>query len=209
MKKAFGCFARRASYSSIIRQRRTSAIRSSMVRINSCRASGASCGVSATADRSSCCQVVDIVAAALGHRWDVISIPYELVACARPLVAQPTNTHRVFDLTKLKTELGDTDLVPAREAFARVPRVGCSSIRPDRADWKNATCKIRSTMPRNTRSPPRGNKRSAPFRTSATRASPATRRHTADRARRRARGIGRPVCFRRVAVVPCTLGGAR
>ena len=67
-------------------------------------------------------QVVDVVADALDHRWDVISIPYELAACARPLVGQPTNTHRVFDLTKLKTELGYTDVVAAREAFARTAR---------------------------------------------------------------------------------------
>jgi nucleoside-diphosphate-sugar epimerase len=67
-------------------------------------------------------QVVDIVANALDHRWDVISMPYELAACARPLVAQPSNTHRVFDLSKLKTELGYTDLVPAREAVALTAR---------------------------------------------------------------------------------------
>jgi nucleoside-diphosphate-sugar epimerase len=64
-------------------------------------------------------QVVDVVAAALGHRWDIVSMPYELAACARPLVAQPANTHRVFDLTKLKTELGYADVVPARAALAR------------------------------------------------------------------------------------------
>ena len=67
-------------------------------------------------------QVVDVVAAALGHPWDVVSIPYELAACARPLVAQPTNTHRVFDLAKLKSELGYADVVPASEALAHTAR---------------------------------------------------------------------------------------
>jgi hypothetical protein len=38
------------------------------------------------------------------------------------LVGQPTNTHRVFDLTKLKTELGYTDVVAARDAFAHTAR---------------------------------------------------------------------------------------
>ncbi|HET6472571.1 MAG TPA: hypothetical protein VFG38_12070 [Pseudomonadales bacterium] len=67
-------------------------------------------------------QVVDVVAAALGHRWDVVSMPYELAACARPLVAQPTNTHRVFDLTKLKSELGYADVVSAPAALAHTAR---------------------------------------------------------------------------------------
>ncbi len=76
-------------------------------------------------------QVVDVVADALDHRWDVISIPYELAACARPLVGQPTNTHRVFDLTKLKTELGYTDVVAAtrrvRAYRAMVARASAAS----------------------------------------------------------------------------------
>ena len=76
----------------------------------------------ADADALTLRQVVDIVADALGHRWEVVSMPYELAACARPLVAQPTNTHRVFDLSKLKTELGYADVVPAPDAFARTAR---------------------------------------------------------------------------------------
>ena len=67
-------------------------------------------------------QIVDVVADALDHRWEVVSIPYELAPCARPLVGQPTNTHRVFDLTKLKTELGYTDVVAAADAFAHTAR---------------------------------------------------------------------------------------
>ena len=56
---------------------------------------------------------------AIGGTW---CHAYELAACARPLVAQPSNTHRVFDLTKLKTELGYADVVAAPEAFARTAR---------------------------------------------------------------------------------------
>ncbi len=67
-------------------------------------------------------QVVDVVANALDHQWDVISMPYELAACARPLVGQPTNTHRVFDLSKIKAQLGYADVVPPREAVALTAR---------------------------------------------------------------------------------------
>jgi len=51
-------------------------------------------------------QVVEIVADALA-------------VCARPLVMQSLATHRVFDLGKLRTQLGYRDRVPAREALAR------------------------------------------------------------------------------------------
>ena len=56
-------------------------------------------------------QVVQVCASALGHSWQMISMPNELAVSARPLVAQPWTTHRVFDLTKIKSELGYKDIV--------------------------------------------------------------------------------------------------
>jgi hypothetical protein len=41
----------------------------------------------------------------------MIAMPYELAVSARPLIAQPWTTHRVFDLSKIKAELGYRDLV--------------------------------------------------------------------------------------------------
>ena len=67
-------------------------------------------------------QVVEIVAGALGHRFEIVSLPWQLALPARPLLAQPLPTHRVFDLTKIKSELGYRDVVPAREALARTAR---------------------------------------------------------------------------------------
>jgi nucleoside-diphosphate-sugar epimerase len=67
-------------------------------------------------------QVVEIVAAALDHRFDIVSMPYDLAVPARPLLAQPLPTHRVLDLTRVRTELGYRDVVPAREALARTAR---------------------------------------------------------------------------------------
>ena len=67
-------------------------------------------------------QVVSLVAAALGHEFDIVSMPYELAIPARPLLAQPLPTHRVLDLTRLKSDLGYHDVVPAREAVQHTAR---------------------------------------------------------------------------------------
>jgi nucleoside-diphosphate-sugar epimerase len=67
-------------------------------------------------------QVVEIVAGALGHRLEIVSLPWRLALPARPLLAQPLPTHRVFDLAKIRSELGYRDVVPAREALARTAR---------------------------------------------------------------------------------------
>jgi hypothetical protein len=67
-------------------------------------------------------QVVEIVAAALGHELDIVSMPYDLAVPARPLLGQPLPTHRVLDLGRVRRELGYADLVPAREALALTAR---------------------------------------------------------------------------------------
>ena len=67
-------------------------------------------------------QVVELIAAALGHELEIVSMPYALALPARPLMTQPLPTHRVLDLTRVKTDLGYRDLVPAREAVARTAR---------------------------------------------------------------------------------------
>jgi nucleoside-diphosphate-sugar epimerase len=67
-------------------------------------------------------QVVEIIATALDHEFEVVSMPYDLAVPARPLLAQPLPTHRVLDVSRVRTELGYRDLVPAREAVARTAR---------------------------------------------------------------------------------------
>ena len=62
-------------------------------------------------------QVVQLCAEALGHEWEIISMPYELAISARPLISQPWTTHRMFDLTKIKSELGYRDIVPPVEGI--------------------------------------------------------------------------------------------
>lgn len=67
-------------------------------------------------------QVVEIVAGALGHELELISMPHDVAVPARPLLAQPLPTHRVLDLTRLRTDLGYHDRVPARDALAATAR---------------------------------------------------------------------------------------
>ncbi len=67
-------------------------------------------------------QVVELAAGALGAALEIVSMPYALAPCARPLVMQHRSTHRVFDLAKLRTQLGYRDVVPAREALLRTAR---------------------------------------------------------------------------------------
>lgn len=67
-------------------------------------------------------QVVELCAAALEHTFEIVSMPYEIAVPARPLLAQPLPTHRVLDLTRLKSELGYHDVVPAREAVPHTAR---------------------------------------------------------------------------------------
>jgi nucleoside-diphosphate-sugar epimerase len=67
-------------------------------------------------------QVVEIVAVALGHTFEIVSMPYDLAVPARPLLAQPLPTHRVLDLTRVRTVLGYRDAVPARDALVRTAR---------------------------------------------------------------------------------------
>ena len=62
-------------------------------------------------------QVVQLCAEALDHEWEIVSMPYELAISARPLITQPWTTHRVFDLTKIKSELRYWDIVSPVEGI--------------------------------------------------------------------------------------------
>ena len=63
-------------------------------------------------------QMVEIIADALGRKVEIVSMPWSFAIPARPLIAQPWTTHRVLDLTKLKTELGYSDVVPPERGMA-------------------------------------------------------------------------------------------
>jgi nucleoside-diphosphate-sugar epimerase len=67
-------------------------------------------------------QVIEVIAAALGHRFELVSIPFDLAVPARPLLTQPLPTHRVLDLARVRSELGYRDVRPARDAVADTAR---------------------------------------------------------------------------------------
>jgi nucleoside-diphosphate-sugar epimerase len=67
-------------------------------------------------------QVIELVAGALSHPLEIVSMPYEIAVPARPLLTQPLPTHRVLDLTRVRHDLGYRDVVPARTALARTVR---------------------------------------------------------------------------------------
>jgi nucleoside-diphosphate-sugar epimerase len=67
-------------------------------------------------------QVVDVVAAALDHSFEVVDMPYELAVPARPLLMQPLPAHRVLDLTRIRRRLDYHDVVAPRDALAVTAR---------------------------------------------------------------------------------------
>jgi nucleoside-diphosphate-sugar epimerase len=67
-------------------------------------------------------QVIALCAAELGADLEIVSMPHDLAVPARPLLTQPSPTHRVLDLGRLRTRLGHRDVVPARQAVRRTAR---------------------------------------------------------------------------------------
>jgi nucleoside-diphosphate-sugar epimerase len=63
-------------------------------------------------------QIVDAIATALDHDFEIVSMPWAVATPARPLVMQPLPTHRVYDLGRLRTDLGYRDVVKPRDALA-------------------------------------------------------------------------------------------
>jgi nucleoside-diphosphate-sugar epimerase len=64
-------------------------------------------------------QTIELIAEALNYDLEIVSMPWEFAVSARPLLGQPWTTHRVFDLTKLKTVLGYRDVVTPYDGLVR------------------------------------------------------------------------------------------
>lgn len=67
-------------------------------------------------------QTIEIIAKALDYPLEIVSMPREFAVPARPLMAQPWTTHRVLDLTKLRTQLGYADVVAPERGLAITAR---------------------------------------------------------------------------------------
>lgn len=61
-------------------------------------------------------QRVELIAATLGHEWEFIDMPLSLARRASRLWGQ--QDHLLFDTTRIRTQLGYRDVVPAAEATA-------------------------------------------------------------------------------------------
>ncbi|HJU11803.1 MAG TPA: NAD-dependent epimerase/dehydratase family protein [Candidatus Binataceae bacterium] len=67
-------------------------------------------------------QTVEVIAEALGHELEIVSMPWRFAITARPMMAQPWITHRVLDLTKIKTQLGYADRISPERGLALTAR---------------------------------------------------------------------------------------
>jgi nucleoside-diphosphate-sugar epimerase len=67
-------------------------------------------------------QVVEIVASALDHRFELVDMPYELALPAHPLMMRAGAFHRYTPPTKLVEQLGYRDRVSSYEALAHTAR---------------------------------------------------------------------------------------
>src|SRR5262249_50622632 len=67
-------------------------------------------------------QMVEIIAEALAHPLDIVSMPWRFAIPARPMMAQPWSTHRLLDLGKIKTQLGYADVIAPEHGLALTAR---------------------------------------------------------------------------------------
>jgi nucleoside-diphosphate-sugar epimerase len=67
-------------------------------------------------------QTIEIIASALSYDLEIVSMPWELAIPARPMIAQPWTTHRVLDMTKIRTQLGYSDVVAPERGLAITAR---------------------------------------------------------------------------------------
>jgi len=67
-------------------------------------------------------QIVEVIAAALDHEWEIVEMPLALAPHTRAMLATSWTTHRVTGIEALRNDVGYRDVVPAVEAFARTAR---------------------------------------------------------------------------------------
>lgn len=65
-------------------------------------------------------QRINLIARALNHEWELVSMPYDLARAAHPYCRG--RDHIVVDIAKIKTQLGYRDVVPAAEAVTLAAR---------------------------------------------------------------------------------------
>ncbi len=64
-------------------------------------------------------QMVEVIAAALDHSWEIVEMPLRLAPHTRALLATSWTNHRITDIGALIHDVGYRDVVPTAEAMAR------------------------------------------------------------------------------------------
>ncbi len=67
-------------------------------------------------------QIAEVLADAVGHRFEMVDLPDELAVPARPLVMHWSTGHRVVNTDSLRLELGYRDVVEPEEGLRRTAR---------------------------------------------------------------------------------------
>lgn len=67
-------------------------------------------------------QTIEVIAAALGHEIEIVNMPAELAAPARPLLSAETTLHKFTGVDQIINELGYRDVVPVIEALGITAR---------------------------------------------------------------------------------------
>lgn len=67
-------------------------------------------------------QMVEVIAAALEHSFEIVELPLELAPHTRSLLNTSWTLHRMTDVAAIRQDLGYRDRVPAAEAMAKTAR---------------------------------------------------------------------------------------
>jgi len=81
-------------------------------------------GIYNVADSSalSIAQIAEVIADELNHSWELVSLPYDLAAPARPMVGSWSTTHRVLDIGPTVRDLGYHDVLAPVDAWRAAAR---------------------------------------------------------------------------------------
>ncbi len=62
-------------------------------------------------------QIIEVIAEKMGHKFDIVNMPFELALPARPYTTGASTHHKMMDISKIKNQLGYRDINPVKEAL--------------------------------------------------------------------------------------------
>jgi nucleoside-diphosphate-sugar epimerase len=79
-------------------------------------------------------QLVELVEAELDHKFELVSLPYDLAKAAWPMLAYHASEHRVVDASKIRYQLGYRDKIDPVEAMRSTIRWQATVLAKDSAE---------------------------------------------------------------------------